>query len=81
MKPLTDQGAIPCNEISEAIFASKFIIVYLSNYDAWTETITQNDLNQIIGNKTIIQLTTGSIQEIENQIAWSNENDVHIKLT
>ena len=61
---LENKGANICSTPNEAFKNSQFIVASLSNYEAWNNIIDSNQIDMDLSGKTIIQLTTGSIEEV-----------------
>ncbi len=59
-----------CSSPNEAFKNSQFIIVSLSNYKAWNNIIDFYEIDIDLSGKTIIQLTTGSIEEVLDLRDW-----------
>ena len=55
-KKLENQGANICSSPNDAFKNSQFIIVSLSNYEAWNNIIDSNQIDINLSEKTIIQL-------------------------
>ena len=54
----------------EAIEKSELIIVCLLSYKVWSEIIDSDLKNIDLNGKTIIQLTTGNVEEVLNHNEW-----------
>ena len=67
---LENKGANICSTPNEAFKNSQFIVASLSNYEAWNNIIDSNQIDMDLSGKTIIQLTTGSIEEVEALNDW-----------
>ena len=67
---LENRGANICLSPNEAFKNSQFIIASLSNYEAWNNIIDSNQIDINLSGKTIIQLTTGSIEEVMAFSDW-----------
>ena len=67
---LENKGANICSTPNEAFKKSQFIIASLSNYEAWNNIIDSNQIDMDLSGKTIIQLTTGSIEEVTALNDW-----------
>ena len=72
---LEDKGANICLSPNEAFDNSQFIIASLSNYKAWNKIIDSNQIDMDLSGKTIIQLTTGSIEEVKTLSSWVKEHN------
>tara|TARA_X000001036_G_scaffold410293_1_gene422037 strand:+ start:45 stop:926 length:882 start_codon:yes stop_codon:yes gene_type:complete len=67
---LENKGAKIYLSPNEAFKNSQFIIASLSNYEAWNNIIDSNQIDIDLSGKTIIQLTTGSIEEVSDLSDW-----------
>ena len=67
---LENKGANICSTPNEAFKNSQFIVASLSNYKAWNNIIDSNQIDMDLSGKTIIQLTTGSIEEVTALNDW-----------
>ena len=67
---LENKGAKIYLSPNEAFENSQFIIASLSNYEAWNNIIDSNQIDIDLSGKTIIQLTTGSIEEVSDLSDW-----------
>jgi len=67
---LKNKGANICSTPNEAFKNSQFIVASLSNYEAWNNIIDSNQIDMDLSGKTIIQLTTGSIDEVTALNDW-----------
>ena len=67
---LENKGANICSTPNEAFKNSQFIVASLSNYEAWNNIIDSNQIDMDLTGKTIIQLTTGSIEEVTALNDW-----------
>ena len=67
---LENKGANICSTPNEAFKNSQFIVASLSNYEAWNNIIDSNQIDMDLSGKTIIQLTTGSIEEVGALNDW-----------
>ena len=67
---LKNEGANICSTPNEAFQNSQFIVASLSNYEAWNNIIDSNQIDMDLSGKTIIQLTTGSIEEVTTLNDW-----------
>lgn len=66
---LARQGAVACQNPKEVISKSELTIICLSNYDAWSETVVSSNLQEALCETTLVQLTTGSLSEVEEHAA------------
>ena len=67
---LKNKGANICSTLNEAFKNSQYIVASLSNYEAWNNIIDSNQIDMDLSGKIIIQLTTGSIEEVETLNDW-----------
>ena len=67
---LENKGANICSTPNEAFKNSQYIVASLSNYEAWNNIIDSNQIDMDLSGKTIIQLTTGSIEEVTALNDW-----------
>ena len=67
---LENKGVNICSTPNEAFKNSQFIVASLSNYEAWNNIIDSNQIDIDLSGKTIIQLTTGSIEEVTALNDW-----------
>ncbi len=67
---LNDKGANVCLSPLEACKCSEIIIVCLSNYEAWNNIIDSHQIDIDLSKKTIVQLTSGSIEEVTAHSDW-----------
>ena len=74
-KKLENQGANICSSPNDAFKNSQFIIASLSNYEAWNNIINSNQIDMDLSGKTIIQLTTGSIEEVSALSDWVKKHN------
>ena len=65
-KELNHKESNICLSPKEAIENSELIIVCLLNYKVWSEIIDSDLKNIDLNGKTIIQLTTGNVEEVLN---------------
>lgn len=62
---LVDYGAIGCEGPAEALEANDHVIVCLTDYSVWRRLIEEHDLASRFADACIIQLTTGTIEEVQ----------------
>ena len=74
-KKLENQGAKIYSSPNDAFNNSQFIIASLSNYEAWNNIINSNQIDMDLSGKTIIQLTTGSIEEVIALSDWVKKHN------
>lgn len=64
-----------CLSPIEALQCSEIIIVCLSNYEAWKNIIDSNQIDMDLSKKTIVQLTSGSIEEVTDHSDWVKKHN------
>ena len=74
-KDLNNNGAHVCLSPIEALQCSEIIIVCLSNYEAWKNIIDSNQIDIDLSKKTIVQLTSGSIEEVTDHSDWVKKHN------
>ena len=74
-KDLNNNGAHVCLSPIEALQCSEIIIVCLSNYEAWKNIIDSNQIDMDLSKKTIVQLTSGSIEEVSDHSDWVKKHN------
>jgi len=74
-KDLNNNGAHVCLSPIEALQCSEIIIVCLSNYEAWKNIIDSNQIDIDLSKKTIVQLTSGSIEEVTAHSDWVKKHN------
>ena len=72
---LNNKGAHVCLSPIEALQCSEIIIVCLSNYEAWKNIIDSNQIDMDLSKKTIVQLTSGSIEEVTAHSDWVKKHN------
>ena len=72
---LNDKGANVCLSPLEACKCSEIIIVCLSNYEAWNNIIDSHQIDMDLSKKTIVQLTSGSIEEVKAHSDWVKKHN------
>jgi 3-hydroxyisobutyrate dehydrogenase-like beta-hydroxyacid dehydrogenase len=72
---LNNKGAHVCLSPIEAFQCSEIIIVCLSNYKAWNNIIDSNQIDMDLSKKTIVQLTSGSIEEVTAHSDWVKKHN------
>ena len=71
---LVSRGAIACEDPEDAIKANTHVIVCLTDYHAWKQLIEAHDLQNHFQGKCIIQLTTGTIAEVQWHASFVHEH-------
>ena len=72
---LNNKGVHVCLSPIEALQCSEIIIVCLSNYEAWKNIIDSNQIDIDLSKKTIVQLTSGSIEEVTDHSDWVKKHN------
>ena len=67
---LHDQGAIACVSPRDAISESEFVVVCVSDYPAWRALSDEQNLGQALADRTVIQLTTGTLEQVREHENW-----------
>jgi 3-hydroxyisobutyrate dehydrogenase-like beta-hydroxyacid dehydrogenase len=67
-------GAIGCNEPREALDANTIVIVCVSDYAVWRHIIQEHSLASHFEDSCIIQLTTGTIDDVQNHASLIHNN-------
>ena len=70
---LQDQGAIACDTPNEAISGSEFVVVCVSDYPAWRSLADEQNLGQTLADRTVIQLTTGTLEQVREHANWTGQ--------
>ena len=67
-------GAIGCNEPREALDANTIVIVCVSDYTVWRHIIQEHSLASHFEDTCIIQLTTGTIDDVQTHASLIQDN-------
>ena len=67
-------GAIGCNEPREALDANTLVIVCVSDYAVWRHIIQEHSLASYFEDTCIIQLTTGTIDDVQTHASLIQDN-------
>ena len=67
-------GAIGCNEPREALDANTIVIVCVSDYAVWRHIIQEHSLASHFEDTCIIQLTTGTIDDVQTHASLIHDN-------
>lgn len=67
-------GAIGCNEPREALDANTIVIVCVSDYAVWRHIIQEHSLASHFEDTCIIQLTTGTIDDVQTHASLIQDN-------
>jgi len=71
-------GALACCTPNEAIQASTQIVVCLTGYDVWKKIIEDHRLQDGIANKCLIQLTGGTIDDVQEHASFIEANGARL---
>ncbi|MDG1837877.1 MAG: NAD(P)-binding domain-containing protein [Phycisphaerales bacterium] len=71
---LVSSGASACNGPEDAIKANTHVVVCLTDYSAWKKIIEEHDLQGHFEGTCIIQLTTGTIEEVQWHSSFIEEH-------
>lgn len=71
---LQSQGAIVCNSALEAISESKYVVVCVSDYPAWRSIVDLQNKRDLLANRYIVQLTTGTMAQVEEHKNWIDQS-------
>lgn len=66
---LAEQGAVVALRPADVIAASATTLVCLSDYAAWSAVLEEAEVQDVLEGKTLIQLTTGTMAEVEDHAA------------
>ena len=75
---LVASGAIGCNEPGEALDANTHVIVCVSDYAVWQHIIQEHKLASHFEDTCIIQLTTGTIDDVQTHASFIEDKGGHI---
>jgi 3-hydroxyisobutyrate dehydrogenase-like beta-hydroxyacid dehydrogenase len=67
-------GAIGCNEPKEALDGNTIVIVCVSDYAVWRHIIQEHSLASHFEDTCIIQLTTGTIDDVQTHASLIQDN-------
>ena len=71
---LVATGAIACNEPGDALKANTHVIVCVSDYAVWQQIIQEHSLASRFEDTCIIQLTTGTIDDVQTHASLIHDN-------
>ncbi len=71
---LVASGAIACDEPGDALNANTHVVVCLSDYAVWRQIIEAYDLADCFDGTCIIQMTTGTIDDVQSHAAFIHKN-------
>ena len=69
VEALVSSGAMGCEAPQDALDAHTHVVVCLSDYAAWQDIIAAHNLTDHFANTCIIQLTTGTIDDVQRHAA------------
>ena len=73
-----ETGAIACDSAVDAISESEFIVVCVSDYPVWNTLSNQQNLRQSLASRTVIQLTTGTLEEVQAHEQWISQSGTQL---
>lgn len=73
VEALVSQGAIACETPGDALDANTHVVVCLSTYSAWREIVEEHGLTDQLRDTCIIQLTTGTLDEVREHASMIRE--------
>jgi 3-hydroxyisobutyrate dehydrogenase-like beta-hydroxyacid dehydrogenase len=71
---LAEHGAIACASPADALKANTYTVVCLSDYAVWRQIIDAHNLTSHFRDTCIIQLTTGTIEDVQGHAALIHEH-------
>ena len=71
---LVASGAIGCNNPGDALNANTHVIVCVSDYAVWQRIIQEHSLESRFEDTCIIQLTTGTIEDVQTHASLIQDN-------
>ena len=71
---MVSNGAIACDRPEDALKANTHVVVCLTDYSAWRQIIKDHDLDSHFEGSCIIQLTTGTIDEVQAHSSFIEEH-------
>ena len=75
---LVSSGAIACTGPGDALDANTYVIVCLSDYQVWQQVIASHSLARHFQDTFIIQLTTGTIDDVQAHASFIRDQGGHI---
>lgn len=66
MEPFQKTGGMCANSVRDAVTASSIVIICIDDYDATLALIESNNLEELLGNKTLVQFSTGTPEDARN---------------
>ena len=70
---LVSKGAIGCDGPGDALDANSHVVVCLSDYEVWRTIIEEHKLADRFDGICVIQLTTGTIDDVQAHASYINE--------
>ena len=71
---MVEHGAIACDGPADALDANTHVVVCLTDYSAWRKIIEDHGLQDHLEGTCIIQLTTGTIDDVQGHAAVVEEH-------
>ncbi len=75
---LVASGAIGCDGPGDALDANTHVVVCLSDYAVWRTVIEEHALADRLSRTCIIQLNTGTIDDVQAHASFLAENDARL---
>lgn len=72
-RPLHERGAVECATAAEAIAGSDTVVVCVSDYPAWRSLVDAENLGAVVGDRTIVQFTTGTLDHVSEHENWAQQ--------
>lgn len=72
--PLASKGAFVAESITAAIEASPLLLVCVSDYKATSRIFEEAGVKELLAERTIVQLSTGTPKEARTLDAWAKQN-------
>jgi len=72
-RALGELGAVECATPAEAILGSDTVVVCVSDYPAWRALADAENLGAVISDRTIVQLTTGTLDHVREHENWARQ--------
>ena len=78
IEALVSNGAIGCDGPGEALDANTHVVVCVSDYAVWRTVIEEHALADRLNDTCIIQLTTGTIEDVQAHASFLAENGARL---
>lgn len=75
---LRDQGAIACATPGDAVSGSDVVVVCVSDYPAWRSLSEEQNLGPSLADRTVIQLTTGTMEQVREHETWIGQTGARL---